>query len=290
MLTLNHAEIHWNINRHCQYNCSYCHSSYKGGSVDHSVDKHIAVIEKLQASRYKHHDSIYWKIGGGEPLHFSNLSSLFQKMKERPCNIRLDTSGGSDWFSILSVIKYVDIIKLTVHEWQEPTQVEYVIDQCIENNVKLLIIVPLLPGKIIERRKLIEEYNNRGLRASEQILQNESGGDWTGYHALDIALIYGRSVDWAAPPIDPTAPDPNYVDLSIVNNRDPVYTNNPCYAGVDWIYISQKGWPAYSQCRGRAESNNVFDDEWLPPDSHFPCNMNQCKSRQDREKIRVIGS
>jgi hypothetical protein len=89
---------------------------------------------------------------------------------------------------------------------------------------------------------------------------------------------------------DANKPNPNYIDLRVVNNDDPVYTGLPCYAGVDWLHINPKGFVSHSQCGGRNEHFNAFDPNWQPPNDHFPCSVNQCRHDNDRKKIRIVGS
>jgi hypothetical protein len=115
---------------------------------------------------------------------------------------------------------------------------------------------------------------------------------YRGYSQIDENRIYGRPDDWLPEPVvyDPNLPNPNYVDLSNVNNKDPVYTGKPCYAGVDWLYINPRGFASYSQCGGRNEHYNAFDPAWQPPAQSFPCTVNQCRSEQDRTKIRIHNS
>jgi len=292
MIQLDQAEVSWALNAHCGHKCAYCHSQYSGGELDKSVDQYLAIIKKLQDTRYQHHSLIYWKIGGGEPLHFPHLSTVLKKMKEKPCVIRLDTSGDDNWFSLYGVINLIDKIKLTYHSWQNDDVFGFVLEQCQEKNVSVTIEVPLLPGAIVESRAKVKHFVDLGYVCNEQVLRALGGNLYPGYSQLDENRIYGRPDDWEPELVvyDPNLPDPNYVDLSTVNNTDPVYTGKPCYAGVDWLYINPRGFASYSQCGGRNEHFNAFDPAWQPPSNSFPCTVNQCRSEQDRTKIRIHNS
>jgi len=131
-----------------------------------------------------------------------------------------------------------------------------------------------------------------GYACHEQLLRKEDGQLYPGYSIIDENRIYGRPDSWRPEPviIDPTKPHPNYIDLSVANNTDPVYTGMPCYAGVDWLYIGPNGFVTYSQCGGRSEHFNVFDPNWQAPDNHFPCTVIQCRHSNDRNKIRIVHS
>lgn len=292
MIQLDQAEVSWALNAHCGHKCSYCHSQYSGGELDKSVDQYLAIIKKLQDTRYQHHSKIYWKISGGEPLHFPHLSTVLKKMKEKPCVIRLDTSGDDNWFSLYGVINLIDKIKLTYHSWQNDDVFDFVLEQCQEKNVSVTIEVPLLPGAIVESRAKVKHFVDLGYVCNEQVLRDLGGDLHRGYSQLDENRIYGRPDDWEPELVvyNPNLPDPNYVDLSTVNNTDPVYTGMPCYAGVDWLYINPRGFASYSQCGGRNEHFNAFDPAWQPPSNSFPCTVNQCRSEQDRTKIRIHNS
>jgi MoaA/NifB/PqqE/SkfB family radical SAM enzyme len=281
------AEIHWHLTDICNAGCDYCPSRYQAGSNKRTTDEYLTVIEKLQASRYKHAKSIKWKIGGGEPLHFTNLNILLRKIKSMPSFVRLDTSGGETWFDLLETKDYVDQYKLTHHDWQNISVVNFIADFCKENGKDLQVIVPLIPGKIFEKRELIEELKSNGISAHEQVLFNDAkfGDFWNMYSTIDINRILGRPDNWEPEPVVHT--EPVYEDPRIPPVDDtPSYTGLGCYTGIDHLYISHKGYASGSDCGGR-DIGNVFHDNWQAPDKIFTCNMNYCRSDKDRRLLRV---
>jgi organic radical activating enzyme len=295
MIELEYAEVSWALNAYCKFQCAYCQPQFKSGELDKSVDQYLDIIDKLQSTRYTHHSKIYWKIGGGEPLHFPHISTLLKKMKEKSSIVQLETSGDDTWFSLYGVINLLDKVKLTYHSWQNDDVFDFVLEQCQEKNVAVTIEVPLVPGLIFESREKVKRFKELGYTCNEQRLQDVDGQTHRGYSRVDVNRIFGRPDDWESTPIvpvirNPNKPDPNYIDLRIVNNIDPVYTGKPCYAGVDWLYINPKGFASYSQCGGRNEHYNAFDPSWQPPSNSFPCTVNQCRSEQDRTKIRIDNS
>ena len=290
MIQLDYAEVIWELSAFCQFKCDYCRPEWKNGTNDHSVEEYLSIVEKLQATRYQHHNKISWHLGGGEPLHFPNLSTLLKKIKEQPSTIHIHTSGDDNWFSAYGILNYIDAITLTYHHWQNDDVVGFILDEAKEKNIKVSIIVPLVPGQIYESREKVQYFRSLGYECNEQILHNANGELYIGYNQVDSNRIHGRPDNWQPVHVvrDPNLPDPNYIDLRIVNDTDPVYTGKPCYAGVDWIYINHKGFASYSQCGGRGEALNVFNPDWQPPTTPFPCNVNQCRSVQDRTKIRIL--
>jgi MoaA/NifB/PqqE/SkfB family radical SAM enzyme len=282
------AEVHWKLNSYCEFDCIYCPSKYRGGELDKTLDQYLHVVDQLQTTRYNHCDSINWFLGGGEPLHFPNLNLLLQKIKSKNSYVRLDTSGGDNWFSIMEILNYVDHFRITHHYWQNPTVLDYIIDMCNENQKKLNVIVPLMAGKIKESREKVAELVSLGINANEITLSADQGGYWQGYSKKDINLINYLPEDYVEPDKEPVAPSNNYIDLSKLDGS-PVHTGKPCYAGIDWINIGYKGFASASNCGGRP-IGNVFDGEWQAPAEPFPCSMIQCRDRQDQSKIRVIQS
>lgn len=282
------AEVHWHLTDKCNIGCEYCPSRYRGGTNKKTTEEYLTVIEKLQTSRYKHAKSIKWKIGGGEPLHFTNLNILLRKIKSMPSVVRLDTSGGETWFDLLETREYVDQYRLTHHDWQNISVVHFIADFCKENKKDLQVVVPLAPGKIFEKRELIEELKSNGISAHEQIIYNDAkpGSYWDMYSIIDINRILRRADDWTPPPPPPYV-EPRYEDPRIppIDNT-PKYTKLGCYAGIDHLYISHKGYASGSECGGR-DIGNVFDDNWQAPSEIFTCNMNYCRSSRDRQRLRV---
>ncbi len=286
MIELAQAEVTWLLNSYCQHQCDYCRPEYKSGGLDRSVDQYLTIVEKLQNTRYQHHSRIHWKIGGGEPLHFPYLSTLLKKIRQRPSVVSLETSGDDTWFSFIGVSGLIDNLVLTYHPWQSNDVVDFILEQCQEKNIKVSIKVPLAPNCIQESREKVQQFLNLGYECSEQVLYDDDGKLYKNYSQVDENRIFGRPDDYEIKPFEP-APS---VDMSAVNNTDPIYTGFPCYAGVDWIYIGPKGFASYSQCGGRNEHYNAFDPNWQPPNSHFACTMNQCRSEQDRKTIRIVGT
>lgn len=281
------AEVHWHLTDKCNTGCEYCPSRYRAGSNKRTTDEYLTVIKKLQETRYKHAKSIKWKIGGGEPLHFTNLNILLRQIKSKPSIVRLDTNGGDTWFDLIETKDYIDQYRITHHDWQNVGVLNFIIDFCKENNKQLQVIVPLTPGKIFEKRELIKTLRADGISAKEQILYNDVNvrDFWIGYSRLDINRINNLPDDWE--PIPTPHVEPVYEDLRIppIDNT-PSYTGLGCYAGIDHLYISHKGYASGSDCGGR-DIGNVFDTNWTVPSEIFTCNMNYCRSDKDRRLLRV---
>lgn len=292
VMMIKQAEVHWNLNDNCNAGCAYCPSKYSGNTTNRGIDEYQRVIRKLQDSRYQVAESIKWKLGGGEPLHFPGLDIILKDIKKHPSTVRLDTSGGSTWFDLMPIMHLLDHIKFTQHSWQNPSVLDFTIDLCQDNNVKLDVVIPLLPGKILQGREQIQELAARGISAHEQILTAQaSGGNnfWSEYTTSDINLINGLPEDWTPPPpepIDPNLPNPAWVDPRVIANPEFVYTGAICWAGVDYIFIGAKGWASASACGGR-DIGNVFHADWAAPSSSFACPMLQCMHESDRTRIRV---
>jgi organic radical activating enzyme len=285
------AEVNWALNSYCNFNCEYCRPEWRNGSLEFTLDDYLTVIEKLHLTRYQHHDMIDWRLDGGEPLHFPYLKELLQKIKERPSRVTLNTSGGDTYFPLFGVLSYLDQVRLSYHEWQNDEVVGFILEKCQEQNVRVKLIFPLLPGKIYETRDKIAEYTQQGFNCEEQVLRNIEGQLHNSYSLVDENRIMGRPDNWEIEDVTVPVgqPDPNYISLAVVNDHDPVYTGMPCWAGVDWLFINPKGFVSYSECGGRTEPINAFDPEWMPPNTSFACGVNQCRSKNDRTKIRVGG-
>jgi organic radical activating enzyme len=277
-------EVRWKLNSYCEHDCEYCPNKWSGGELDKTLDQYLDIVEKLQNTRYLHGDTIKWSITGGEPLHFPNLNLLLRKMKEKNSYIRLDTSGGDSWFGIMEIINYVDYFKVTHHYWQNSSVLDYILDICKENNKKIMIMVPLIPGKIKEGREKVQELIARNIAAKEQVLTAENGDYWSGYSSKDINLIQGFDEDYVKP-VASTVPE--YVPLDQPpKDNSPSYTGKQCYAGIDHILINNKGFVVGSECGGR-DLGNVFDPEWQAPATSFTCPMLWCRSLLDRTRLRI---
>jgi MoaA/NifB/PqqE/SkfB family radical SAM enzyme len=276
-------EINWKLNSYCEYGCEYCHGKWSKGSLDRTLDQYLDVVEKLQATRYPYGDRIKWTLGGGEPLHFPNLNQLLQKIKEKNSYVRLDTSGGDSWFGVMEIIEYIDYLKLTHHSWQNTSVLDFIIDLCKEKGKKIRVVIPLLPGKILEGRVKVLEIREKGVGSEEQVLKGVHGETWSGYSSKDKNLINNLPEDYVAPPYVA----PPYVPLNEPPPDDsPSYTGKLCYAGIDILRIDHKGFAKGSECGGRP-MGNVFESTWEAPAGPFACPMLWCRIPKDRDTIRV---
>ena len=276
-------EINWKLNSYCEYGCEYCHGKWSKGNLDKTLDQYLDVIEKLQATRYPHGDRIKWMLGGGEPLNFPNLNQLLQKIKSKPSQVRLDTSGGDSWFNVMEIINYVDQFRLTHHSWQNTSVLDFIIDHCKDNKKKIKVLIPLLPGKILEGKDKVAELISQGIDAEPQTLKTANGMMWPQYSKKDKNLIRGLPEDYEDPPYVA----PPYVPLNEPpKDNSPSYTGKLCYAGIDMLTIDHKGFAVASECGGRS-SGNVFEEGWMAPDGPFACPMLWCRSSNDRERLRI---
>jgi hypothetical protein len=107
----------------------------------------------------------------------------------------------------------------------------------------------------------------------------------------EINLMNGRAEDWTPPPPPPPVPrDPNALDPNWKNpnidDGSPKNLGYQCYAGVDYLYISHKGWVNGSDCGSRT-GGNVYEPDWMPFDDPFTCPMFFCRSEADKRRIRI---
>jgi len=293
------SQVFWHLTDYCDQECTYCPARYRGGSSIKELASYLSVVKKIQDSRYKHAEKIVWQLSGGELITLPNITSILKQIKTRPSFVKIETSGGTSWFDYMSIQDYIDQITLTYHHWQNPSIAEYIIDFCQTNNKIIRVKVPYFPGKVKEQMALIADLNSRKIptRGMPLYVDARSSNPYIdGYSANEINLMNGREENWVppppapVPPRDPSLPDPNWIDPtkpSEEGQKQSVGTG--CYAGVDYIYISHKGFATGSDCGGRT-LGNVFESDWLPPRESFNCPMFLCHSHSDKKKIRMASN
>lgn len=280
-------KIIWQISGHCTHECWYCLPKYRNNPYYKTTDEYLHVIDLLQ--NYGQRSNIpkmKWKFKGGEPLQFPNFNIILKQIKTKDSYIAVETSGGTSWFDLMEISGNIDALILTYHDWQNESVLDYIIDTMQEQEKDLKIKIPMLPGKMKECKDIAKSIQDRGVAVDEQLLKNTEGIVISNYSMKDLNIYYGRAEDWMPPEEDPSIPtSPVWIDPRI-DDGAPVYTGKPCWAGVDYMYISSKGFAAGSECGGR-DMGNVFDPGWTPPDSAFPCSMLFCRSNFDKNNIRI---
>ena len=288
--TMATAQIVWQITGQCSHGCWYCLPKYRNNPFFKETKDYLHVIDLLQNhGRRREITNFHWYFKGGEPLQFPNFNVILKAARARASTIKVETSGGKSWFDLLEIIDLVDEIQFTHHYWQQEPIIDFVVDLCREKNKKLKLLVPLLPGRIIESREKVNQYRSQGVDCDEQPLRQENWSLSKDYSLRDLNIYHGRAEDWIPPKsIDDKTPkpDPKWRDPT-VGNGSPSYTGKPCYAGVDYISIDSRGFAQSSDCGGR-DIGNVFALDWRPPDQAFACTMLYCHSANDRKYIRII--
>lgn len=291
------SKVIWNISNYCSFDCAYCPSKFKNGTVNQNTDIYLRAAGLIQEAMYGHVDSIIWSIKGGEPMSFPGINQLLKQIKSKPSGVMFNSSGGDNWFDIMAIADYIDYLKLTVHHWQNPSVTNFILDYFSEKEKKISITIPLYPGKIPDLREYIRELESRGFDVKEQILRDSNLLNyWQGYSQSDINLIEGRRADedpikyeikYDVKQSEPVIPDSTYVDLSKApTDGSPSYTGKTCYAGIDYMTIDDRGFVSGSECRGRT-MGNIFDEGWRPEYHPFACPMLFCRESEDRNNIRV---
>lgn len=289
-ITMN-SHVFWHLTDYCDQECDYCPSRYSGGDTAQPPDVYLSIIKKIQDSRYKYADKIIWQLSGGEPLSIPSIGQMLAKIKEHPSYVKIETAGGNSWFDYMSIQEYIDQITFTYHHWQNSSVAEYIIDFCQTNNKVIKIKVPFAPGKVREQLSLISDLTNRGISTRGLPMFNDarsSNGLIDGYTNSEINLMFGRPEDWVEPPpppVDPNAPDPAWKDPN-QDDGSSKYLGWQCHAGVDYLYISHKGWASGSDCGARS-GGNVYEPDWMPMDQPFACPMFFCRSEKDKQRIRI---
>jgi organic radical activating enzyme len=277
--------IIWQISGQCTHDCWYCLPKYRNNPRFKTTEEYLHVIDLLQ--NYGNRSSIpklNWKFKGGEPLQFPNFNILLKQIKSKDSYITVETAGGTSWFDIMEISGNIDSIVLTYHYWQNESVLDYIVDMMQDQQKQLKIKIPMLPGKMNECKQLARSLRDKDVNVTEQLLMNEDGLVIGNYSMIDLNIFYGRPEDWVPEPA-PAVTAPVWIDPRI-DDGSPVYTGKPCWAGVDYLYISSKGFTSGSECGGR-EIGNVFEPGWTPPDAPFPCSMLFCRSQFDKKNIRI---
>lgn len=278
-------KIIWQISGQCTHECWYCLPKYRNNPYYKTTDEYLKVIDLLQNHGNRASiPTMKWKFKGGEPLQFPNFNILLKQIKSKDSFITVETSGGTSWFDFMEISNNIDALILTYHYWQNESVLDYIVDTMQEQEKKLRVVIPMLPGKMKECKNHAKSLRDKGINVKEQLLLTETGMHIGNYSLADLNIFYERDENWVPPEASaPTAPV--WVDPRI-DDGAPVYTGKPCWAGVDYLYISSKGFTSGSECGGR-DIGNVFEPGWVPPDTAFSCPMLFCRSNFDKQNIRI---
>ena len=291
------SKVIWNLSSYCTFDCIYCPGKFRNGEITHPTESYINAASLIQDAMYGHVDQINWSIRGGDPIAFPGISQLLKQIKSKPAGLEFHTSGGDNWFDMMEIADYIDSLKLTIHYWQNISVSNFILDYFKEKEKKITITVPLQAGKILESREYVQELVAQGFNATEQILRDGNLLNyWEGYAQSDINLIEGRLADQDPVKYEikddikqtaPVIPEATFVDLSKPpEDGSPCLTGQPCYAGIDYMEIDNRGFVNGSKCRGRT-MGNIFEQGWKPEYQPFACPMLFCRESFDRDNIRM---
>lgn len=112
--------IDWRLSNICNFNCSFCPSSFKDGSKRYlEYSKYIQVIDTLIDSDTS--KTVWFQFTGGEPTLYPKLFSLLKYIKEKGGNTSMISNGSrtTRWWNELALEGSLDRLYLSYHPEQE---------------------------------------------------------------------------------------------------------------------------------------------------------------------------
>jgi organic radical activating enzyme len=108
-------QILWDIGRRCNYDCSYCWTSFHNRSDDHKDFNLLKETADNLIDNWAMGSSIRWNFGGGEPTLHPKFLEFLKYLKDKNQWIMLTSNGTRDhkYWSVAS--QYLNSINLSAH-------------------------------------------------------------------------------------------------------------------------------------------------------------------------------
>lgn len=115
----NYKIIEWMLHNVCNYDCSFCNSESKNGSIRwKTLEQYKNYTDKLIEACQG--NPVWFQITGGEPTLFPELAELLQYMKSKGAYVSLISNGSRTlrWWKELKEQKCLDFLFITCHNEQ----------------------------------------------------------------------------------------------------------------------------------------------------------------------------
>jgi MoaA/NifB/PqqE/SkfB family radical SAM enzyme len=284
---MNSIKINWNLHDHCTGGCSYCPSYLWGGGTPNEVTQYLAVTKKIIEHYAGLGRTVDWTFNGGEPLEMFDFPMILKLCKESQGSVELFTNGGKIWLDWWAIEPYVDKLTLSYHYWQNPSLVEFIIDQFVKNNKPANIIVPIRPDYFnddIDRALSIEK--KYGIVVDKFALYKESNQSMGLFDYTDeqLRIIRGESL---------VEENIHYKETTLAERfeekikENPIYTGMNCNVGIEHLNISHNGWVSGSQCNN-SSFGNIWQDNFNLPAGPSVCKMQACIHPGDQQITKFL--
>ncbi|NBO99412.1 MAG: hypothetical protein EBU90_04695 [Proteobacteria bacterium] len=284
------TQIYWSLNDYCESRCFYCPSTFWNGDKPRDIEQYKSITSKIIEHYLSLDRHVDWYFNGGEPLDFSDFTSLLKICKENGGNIDLTTNGGKIWLDWFAIEPYIDNLHLSFHYWQNYNLIKFIIQTFLNSKKQIEIFVPIrntaFDDDISRAKQIQEEF---WIPVTKQILYYNADSRHGMFHYTEKQLRILEGLD----PYDETESsliqdsrffkDTTHAEkiVHIVKNN-PSYTGKICNAGIEKLYISPQGWVKGSECNDRPLGNIWKDSFRLPVEGH-PCGMTVCFFDNDQK-------
>ena len=222
--------IEWQVCGLCNYDCSYCIQSRRhrvGAPSEKDVESFLAFFRSLT-------DPWEVKMTGGEPFAFRGFLGRIVPglVGETPHTVSVLTNlsaplSALERFAVLTAGR-LGIVSASLH-LESTTPREFVekalkLRQWLGPAPSLVVNAVLVPGRLREVARARDEVEAAGLRFFPQVMK--ANGGIHPYSGEDVKLLES----FLGPGNDPRR-----------ENRAPNYRGLSCWAGVDYLVLTQEG-------------------------------------------------
>jgi organic radical activating enzyme len=293
------TKISWFLNDYCRAQCTYCPNGSRGGGIPPETKEYLRIAELLIDSYHiKQGRKLKWEFNGGEPLDMDDIVMLLKYCKTYSESIFLHTNGGKLWMDWWAIEPYVDAVRLTVHHWQNPSLVRYIVQLYQSKNKSISVTAPIRHSHVNEDLAKIETLEkDTGFKIVKTLLY--INGDPTAglmpYSQNDLEKIdISNGEIKETTTLTSSAEKKVYFEKTTWDQRyqntikqNPSYSGKLCNAGVETLSIGAQGWVSGSMCNN-SPLGNIWHEGWMPPTGPQICTMQACIFSSDQKITKFL--
>ncbi len=268
------TSVSWNINRYCNYKCSYCtqqDDKLKGQDVSDFrpfLDAFRQLIGPIEV-----------KISGGEPFLYPDFLQMCREMRERHFYISIVTNFSAqveNLFDFLDVVgDLLQVFSASLHlEYADPGEFlakALQFKQKMAANSSFVVTSVASPRHLTELNKIGRIFLDHGVRFNLQPLK---------YHGSIITYTQKES---------------EILNFFGGHNRTGKICNNffgrPCKAGINYFVVGPTGdvWRCYQAKKERKEYlGNILQGSFMPYTEIHDCIYHYCPCTVPIERKMIL--
>jgi hypothetical protein len=287
------VQIGWDLNNHCNQDCSYCPPVIKGGNFSNGSWETVENFADRLCDHYEKLGKLaFIGFGGsGEPTMVEWFPDLLRMINNRiaGCSVGTNLTAPIEWWEENG--NYISRVDGSIHyEYTSLREKFDYIHHIRKFTRNMHLSVPMIPDKFDQQMEDINWWReNSEISIAPQVVfaNMTASGKWKKEYTPEQKEVLKKEHDVNTYKITKETPQGPVVEVKSQikvhlneSDSDCVFTGWQCYSGIDTLVIDSRGYVRKGWCpQHTMEQQHMSQWQWST--DPVPCNMAWCRQQHD---------